>query len=67
MITRGKRREALKRAIQRSENGETTYVLLSNCAIVVTQDADEAKTYVHTHGYGLYAKCKDGRVEFSES
>lgn len=60
MITRGNRRDALKKAIQKSQNGAVTYVLISNNSILTTQDEEVAKTYVHTHGYRVYAKCKDG-------
>ena len=60
MITRGNRRAALKEAIQKSNNGETTYVLISDNSITITQNEEEAKTCVHTHGYRVYAKCKDG-------
>ena len=60
MITRGNRRDALKKAIQKSTNGEVTYVLISDNSILTTQDEEVAKTYVYTHGYRVYAKCKDG-------
>ena len=59
-MTRGQRREALKKAIHESKNGKVTYALISANDSVITQDEDEAKTYVHTHGYRVYAKCKDG-------
>ena len=64
MITRGKRREALKKALKLSQNGEVTYVLTGNDNIVITQDKDEATTYIRTNGYRLYTKCKDFRVDF---
>ena len=67
MITRGKRRDALKKALQKSQNGEVTYVLISDNSILITQDEEVAKTYVHSHGYSIYAKCKDSRVAFSET
>lgn len=58
--TRTERQNALNRAIRQSKADGLTFVLIREDHIVVTPNADEAKAYVHTRGYRVYAKCDGG-------
>lgn len=70
-MNRHERRQILKEALSISFNtGKLTYALIRGDgfvigdAYVITQDEQEAFRLVHAQGYRVYAKCKDGKVDF---
>ena len=68
-MSRGERRAIMKEALRISfETGKLTYALIRGSGFVIgdgytiTQNEDEAFRLIHSRGYSLYAKCKDGRL-----
>jgi hypothetical protein len=61
-MTKEYRKAALTKALQESLDGNLYYVLLGKNSTFITHYPDVANFYVHSHGYRVYAKCKDGHL-----